>query len=406
MIQEICRTDLCTGCAACVNICSNSAISMQSDEKGFLRPVVSPEHCVDCGDCIRVCAQNDRKSPIQEGKIIAALAIDDEIRAKSSSGGVFSLLAEKTIQEGGLVFGAAIGENHKVQHMMVDSLDNLCLLQGSKYVQSEVADCYKKVKEHLEKGKKVLFSGTPCQADALVRVLGRNYNNLLIVDIVCHGVPSQKVLQKFISSRESALGKKAISVNFREKDPGWESFSTLIQYDDGTREIDNSYYYFFVQNYCLRDSCSQCLYSNVKRIGDLSLGDFWGYKESAPEHIENDDLGISLVSINSEKGEAALRSIKRKLDYAMRSREEAVKGNPVLLYPCAAHERSSEFWSDFQKMDWDELVDKYKISREKKRDKISPSDRTYYAKPYQQRHKLHLIHCAKNALKNKIRGLI
>lgn len=404
-MQQVCIPVFCTGCADCANSCPKAAITMAADEKGFLRPAIAQDLCVDCGLCKKLCPQNERLAPVREGKIYAALAVSDEVRAKSSSGGIFSLLAEKTLREGGVVFGAAMDGNLRVRHMMADTEEKLDLLRGSKYVQSEIGDSYKQAKECLEQGRPVLFSGTPCQVDALQHFLGKEYEKLLTVDILCHGVPSPAVLRKFIESREQAAGKKVVKINFRDKDPGWSAFSTTLFFEDGTKEIDNSYFYFFVRNYCLRESCSHCLYSSTKRVGDITLGDFWGYKESAPEHIEDDDLGISLVSVNTEKGAAAFRAVKTKLDCAPRGIEEATKGNPVLVHPCAHHERSAEFWEDFPALGWDALVEKYGVSREKKRDKIPAVDREYYARPYKQRHFRYLIHCAKLDVRKTIRRL-
>lgn len=376
---------------------------MEPDQKGFLYPIINQDICIDCGLCRKICPQVERVAPTKrESRVLAALAIDDNLRAKSSSGGIFSLLAEQTLHDGGVVFGAALANDLLVQHIMVDASEDLAELRGSKYVQSRIGDCYRQVIKFLKQGKKVLFSGTPCQVDALKHFLRNEYDNLITVDILCHGVPSQKVLTKFIKAKEATNKKKVVNINFREKDPGWTTFSTTIQYEDGTKEIDNSFYHFFINDFCLRDSCSQCLYSSINRSGDISLGDFWGYAESAPEHIENDDLGISLVLINTKKGEKSFQKVNRLLDSATRSINDAVKGNRVLEGPFLPNERSKEFWEDFEKMTWDELVEKYNISRKKKPDQISSEDRLYYAKPYKKRHKRHLIHCLRMNLIKKL----
>ncbi len=402
-MQLICDPKLCTGCSACANGCPKTAITMAADEKGFLRPTIAQDLCVDCGLCKQLCPQDERNAPTLEGRIYAALAVNDDLRAKSSSGGIFSLLAEKTLREDGVVFGAAMDENLHVRHIMANTQEGLELLRRSKYVQSEMGDCYRQAREQLEQGKTVLFSGTPCQIDALKHFLGKEYGNLLTVDILCHGVPSPAVLRKFIESREQAAQKKVIKINFRDKDPGWSSFSTTLTYADGTKEVDNSYYYFFVRDYCVRESCAQCLYSSTKRVGDISLGDFWGYKESAPEHIEDDDLGISLLSVNTDKGIKAVQAIKSAIDIAPRLSKDATGGNPLLVHPFIPHARSAEFWSDFPKMEWDSLVEKYDITRKKKHDNLSAEDRAYYAIPYKKRHMRHLIHCAKDKILKKLR---
>ena len=203
-MQIICEPDLCTGCAACANVCEKSAISMRADQKGFLRPVISQDNCINCGLCRKICPQVERVAPTKrEGRVLAALAIDDNIRANSSSGGIFSLLAERTLHDGGVVFGAALTDDLLVQHVMVGVSEGLAKLRGSKYVQSEIGDCYRQVIRFLKQGKKVLFSGTPCQIDALKRFLGKEYDNLITIDILCHGVPSQKVLTRFIQDKEA-----------------------------------------------------------------------------------------------------------------------------------------------------------------------------------------------------------
>ena len=406
MNKQICKTELCTGCAACMNVCCHHAIDMYPDNKGFLRPTINAERCLDCGACRAACPQNSRIAPERAGSFYAALAIDDALRKASSSGGIFSLLAEWTLSKHGVVFGAALEEDLKVRHIMVDSIEKLPKLRGSKYVQSEIGRAYQEVERQLKQGKTVLFSGTPCQVYALKHFLRTDYDNLLTVDILCHGVPSPTVLHKFLVSKERNRKAHVVGIDFRAKDPGWSTFSTMLYFNDGTKEIDNSYYYFFVRNYCLRDSCAHCLYACTERVGDITLGDFWGYQESAPEHIENDDLGISLVSVNTKRGQAAFQRISSKLDSAPRTAEDAVKGNRVLIQPFVPHEFSHEFWNDFPVLEWDELVEKYGISREKMTDTMSAEDRAYYARPYKQRHARHLVHCAKNKVLGRLKRFL
>jgi coenzyme F420-reducing hydrogenase beta subunit len=376
---------------------------MAQDTSGFFYPLIEETRCINCHQCVKTCPQNSKPSLHPEGTIYAALAVSDILRESSSSGGVFSVIAKSMLRKNGVVFGATLDRNLSVRHTAIKNESELPQLRGSKYVQSYIGDSYKIAKEYLEKGKAVLFSGTPCQIDALYHFLGKDYKNLLTIDILCHGVSSPIVFRKFIDNKETSSGKKVIGVNFREKDPGWGSFSTSILYDDGTKEIDNSYYYFFVKDFCNRGGCANCAYAKPKRIGDITLGDFWGYRESTPEHIENDDRGISFVSINTEKGKKVFKSIKRDLGIAKRTIEEASLQNPILRQPALSNERSKEFWEDFPKLNWDELAEKYSISREKKEDHYSKEDREYYARPYKQRHRRHLIHCAKNSVLNRFR---
>lgn len=384
----ICDPLCCSGCSACGSACPQAAITMQPDAKGFLHPVIDASSCVNCGLCRRVCPQNDALAHREHLQVYAGLAVQDRVRARSSSGGIFSLLAAAAIRKQGVVFGAALDRDLTVRHIMAESLEEVEKLRGSKYVQSDLGDAYQKAAEQLAAGRFVLFSGTPCQIDGLYHFLGsRPKENLLTVDILCHGVPSPAVFRKFVESKPC----KCVSVNFRKKDPGWDSFSTELTYENGKTEIDNSYYYFFNGSYCLRDSCYRCKYSNVNRVGDITLGDFWGYRESPPEYIENDDLGISFICINTIKGQTELKKIRRELALAERSMQEAVRGNPILSHPPIANAEFAGFWEDFPNRSWDELVEKYGIQREKRKDRLSKEQRSYYGRSFRLRHTRHRL---------------
>lgn len=385
-MTQICEPVVCTGCSACANICPKSAVQMRPDCKGFLRPAINPSSCVECGLCAKTCPQNDTLEHRTPGRVFAGLAINDQVRADSSSGGIFSLLAASMIKNNGVVFGAALDKDLSVRHILIDSLEGIAELRGSKYVQSDIGDAYQKVKEQLAVGVPVLFSGTPCQIDALYHCLGNGAkDNLLTVDILCHGVPSPAVFRKFVTQREA----KCISINFRKKDPGWDSFSTELTYEDGVTEIDNSYYYFFNGSYCLRESCHQCKYSNVSRVGDITLGDYWGYSERSPEYIENDDLGISFVSVNSRAGQEAISEIKHKAVLEKREIQDAMRGNPILMHPPTPSEKCKDFWEDFQSLTWEDLTSRYHISREKRQDRLTQEQRKYYQKSFRIRHLRH-----------------
>ena len=387
-MNQVCDPAYCSGCSACANICPKSALQMQPDYKGFLRPVINSTECVECGLCVRMCPQNSNLEVNNHSQVFAGLAINDRLRVSSSSGGIFSLLAEATIKKNGVVFGAALGKDMTVRHIMIDSLECISVLRGSKYVQSDIGITYKQAKEQLAIGRPVLFSGTPCQIDALNHYIENHLkDNLLTVDILCHGVPSPAVFRKFLERGP----KKCISVNFRLKDPGWDSFSTELTYEDGGTEIDNSYYYFFNGSYCLRDSCYRCKYSNFNRVGDISLGDFWGYHETAPEYLENDDLGISFISVNTNLGQTAMEEIKRKTVLVRRTMVEAAKGNPILLYPPIPNNNCDAFWTDFPNLSWAELVDKYHISRDKRNGRLSRGQQGHSYTSFMFRHVMHKI---------------
>lgn len=402
-MNEICKKEECTGCSACVNICGRQAITMKPDEKGFMYPFIDRSLCVNCGMCEKICPSIKLFPFNEQGEIYAALAKDDLLRSKSSSGGIFSILADRVLKQGGVVFGAAFQGNVTVSHVWVSDQEKLSVLRGSKYIQSNIGNSYKEAKSFLEQGKQVLFSGTPCQIAGLKSYLQKDYTNLLTVDLLCHGVPSSAVFRKFIDYQEEKNGSRITNVSFREKVPGWQQFSVKLCFGNGTEQIDNSFLRVFLEDKVLRECCHHCKYIGTKRTGDITLGDFWGYRESGPELIENDDLGISLVSLNTEKGRKAFFDNRRKIDWASRTIESAMPGNPTFTKAAEKSKDADVFWADFNAMSWPQLVEKYGLVSEPAKDGMSPEQRSYYAQPYTYRHRRHLIHHWKMKLLRKIK---
>lgn len=291
----------CCGCGACFNTCPKGAISMQHNEEGFLVPVVSEEKCIDCGLCLKACpAVNEKRDNSNEPDCYAAQA-PDEIREISSSGGIFTLLAEEILSRGGYVCGAAFREDWSVHHIIVDNKDDLAKLRGSKYVQSDTEKCYSEIRKLLKNGKQVLFSGTPCQVAGLYTFLGKKeYDTLYTVDIFCHGAPSPGVWKKYIN--ESFSLDKIKSINFRDKSAiGWSCSHVAITDIGGKKHVTNDYTKWFHQSIILRPSCESCRYSRLPRPADISLGDWWGISQVAPQL--NDSKGLSNVLLNSFKGQ-------------------------------------------------------------------------------------------------------
>lgn len=296
----------CCGCGACLNACPKGAISMIENSEGFLVPSVDSSLCIDCSLCLKACpALNEKRATNPEPECYAAQAHDD-IRSISSSGGIFTPLAEAILNRGGLVCGAAFRNDWTVHHIIVDQKEDLAKLRGSKYVQSDTEDCYKRIKALLKDGKWVLFSGTPCQVAGLYTYLGKDYDTLLTVDIFCHGAPSPGVWKRYL--RENYEPGSIANVNFRDKKAiGWSCSHVAITLKNGKKEVSDNYTKWFHSSIILRPSCENCKHNKLPRPGDISLGDWWGISQIDPKL--NDGKGLSNVLINTPKGKALYESV-------------------------------------------------------------------------------------------------
>ena len=333
----------CCGCHACATVCTKHCITMQSDEEGFLYPVVDKDTCTDCGLCEKVCPVINQSEPRKPLKVYAAKNKNEEIRRQSSSGGIFTLLAEKVINEGGVVFGARFNENWDVIHSWTDTIEGIAAFRGSKYVQSTIGDTYREARDFLKQGRKVLFSGTPCQIAGLKKYLRRDYDNLLTVDVVCHGVPSPLVWRIYLNeTREQLRAKRGVGKNsvplsmdelpvitgisFRDKTNGWKKFGFRLRYAafkaaentvsasaiNEEKELlqefhDNLFMKGFLANLYLRPSCYACAARSGKSGSDISIADFWGVQNFYPEF--DDDKGVGLILVNSDKGKCTYAEV-------------------------------------------------------------------------------------------------
>lgn len=347
-MNEIVKKELCCGCGVCVNVCPVNCIEMYVDKEGFYYPHINEEKCIGCGLCKKRCPNTNIDKLNDLPETFAFINSDDEIRKRSSSGGMFWCLAENVIRSGGVVYGASYSDDYRnVEHVMVDKITDLILLQGSKYIQSCINNLYLEVKEKLDDKKLVLFTGTPCQIAGLHSFLGKKYDNLISVDFICHGVPSNMVWEKYLQYRERVAGAKCVNLNFRKKTKGWKKYSLEMKFENGkTYEkvaAKDKYMQTYLKDICLRESCYQCKHRGFERKSDFTLADFWGIQRICPEM--NDGLGTSLVFIHSLKGKELFGKIACNHIILQVDREKAVQSNPSMIKSPERNEKRDLFIS-------------------------------------------------------------
>lgn len=344
----------CCGCGACVQACPHSCISMHADKEGFLYPESDPGKCVNCNLCEKVCPVDyaDAVEIHTPQRTFVSCSTNDDIRKNGSSGGMFQTIAEYVIGLGGVVFGARFDKQWNVIH---DYTDNICGIQdfcGSKYIQSKIGECFKQARSFLDEGRTVLFSGTPCQIHGLKKYLRKEYDNLLTIDFVCHGVPSPAVWHSYLNytANRNGISTEHISgISFRDKRTGWKKYSLTIRKQDGIVEslpfMKNSYMNLFLKDLILRPSCYTCKFKNGTNVSDITLGDFWGVSDICPE--QDDDRGLSIVLINSFKGNeiiSKLESIKiQSLDF-----QQCIHKNPSYIGAAKELPDRIPFWHIFE----------------------------------------------------------
>lgn len=365
---EILHKEDCCGCEACRQCCPHKCISMKKDEEGFLYPIIDKTKCVECGLCERVCPvlnPYDEHLPIS---ISAFTHSDESIRMNSSSGGFFTKIAAAIIEQGGVVFGVCFDDEWRVVHSYIDKKEKLSLLQGSKYVQSSIADSYINAKRFLQDGVPVLFTGTSCQIAGLKRFLRKDYDLLYTMDVICHGVPSPQVWKDYLHSISSVSDIESIS--FRNKSTGWKNFSFAIRGKDNSMFVEpftqNLFMKGFLNNFFLRPSCYNCPSKKGKANSDFTVGDFWGVDKKHPEL--DDDKGISVVLINTTKGDVLYQSCgieKKQVSYS-----DVVEHNRAMVASPYKEWYNTLFWYGFankgvEAIDW-LLNIKYKASKLKR----------------------------------------
>ena len=359
--KALCSPEQCTGCMACVNSCRHQAIVIYTDEKGFYRPIAIEENCIDCGACSNVCPAISSKSFFSP--IISTYACwskDEQIRRNSSSGGLFSTIAQSVIQNGGIVYGVKLSQEMEAVVSSSDLEKSISPFVGSKYVQCHISNhTFRDVKKSLDSGKQVLYTGTPCQIAGLKHFLKKEYRNLLTVDFLCHGVPSPKLFKEYIKWLENQYQKKITNFQFRDKKKSWHLFNMLIRFHDGTycEKYRNDDYFFqlFLNNYTLPDSCFKCLYTRPERVSDITMGDYW----ININKIKDDDKGLSVAIINSEKGQILFEQCKDVIKYQLLKREDVIKKYSYLNYPSSRPTTYHSFWDDYKRISLSDLFLKY-----------------------------------------------
>lgn len=353
---EVIGYDKCTGCYGCLNTCPiHNAIEFRLTDEGFYKPFKTNE-CVHCGYCQEGCPviKKVNNNVKEELEVYSCWSRDENIVKNSSSGGIFSELAKVYLESNGVVFGAK-WQDGEIVHVGITKLEELEELQKSKYLQSKIEYSYTKVKEYLKEGKKVLFVGTPCEVAALKLVI--EHQDLVTVDLICHGVPSYSTYRKYI---EEILKKnpKELKVDFRNKDTGWENFNLAFK-NENKIIIQNNHrkdiwFKGFLADVYLNKSCYNCEFRTLPRFADITLGDFWG----VPQELKNIN-GTSVVTINSKKGKELFEKIKNKIECKETTFEVAHRGNPCLYNHQLNDDKREKFYRDFSNKSFEELHKKY-----------------------------------------------
>lgn len=345
----------CPGCHACFNVCPVHAISMKADEEGFLYPVIDEERCIHCGLCARVCQifNQEKDSHQIPTKAYACMNRNEGERLASSSGGVFIALVRYVISRGGCVFGAAFDAHMALSHAMAEDMEGCRAFMGSKYLQSRIGRSFGEAKKQLDKGRLVLFSGTPCQIHGLKLFLRKDYENLIAVDLACHGVPSPLVFQKYLGDLAKTHHSPVVSFRFRAKSTGWQNFSSEAAFAGGsavtTPHGDCPFMKGFLTNLYLRPSCYACGNKEGNRWCDLTLGDYWGV--SGKEADMDDDKGTSVVFTHTEKGENLLKEAGPAVIMRETSGPYALSHNSAIVRSVPENRQRRDFFRDFHKED-------------------------------------------------------
>ena len=365
MIQLFDEKENCCGCTACMNICPQRAINMVADDEGFKYPEINQKLCIECKMCKKVCTfQNgyNTKNNLKEPLVYAAKHKKDEIRMSSSSGGTFTAISDYVLDEKGVVYGVQFDGYFNVIHGRASNKEDRDKFKGSKYVQSDLSDIFQIIKKDLNNSLLVLFTGTPCQCAGLKAYLTKctvSMENLLLCDIVCHGTPSPLMWKEYLHFCETANKSKIINYEFRSKILGWHTHTEASTYLNGKVDykssLSQSEKSLFYSHNTLRIACHNCRYTNLQRISDITIADFWGIEKSIPDF--DDNKGVSLIMVNTPKGQDLFGHIKPALKCCESDTKKCFQ--PQLQHPCKPSSKRDEFWKDYYTKGYPYIIKKY-----------------------------------------------
>lgn len=360
---EIKEKSQCCGCTACSSVCPKKAIVMKQDEEGFMYPIIDKSKCVNCGLCDKVCPIKNVKENKNSQHAYIFQNADDKIRRESTSGGAFTAIAEYVIDNNGIVYGAVFDDKYKVIHKGIDNKEELYKFRNSKYVQSEMENCYSEIKEYLNKGKLVCFSGTSCQVEGLKNYLGKHYENLILVDVVCRAVPSPLIWKKYLNMRKKQY-KDISKIMFRDKYYGYK-YSNLSIYNKNSdkkqeyhKGVDSDpYLRAFFTNICDRPSCYECKFKKLHRESDISIWDCFNVEKFDKNF--DDDKGTSRVLTHTENGKNIIDILNQKNKVAEIDVEKATNGFFAMFQPVKKNGKREQFFKDANQLSEEELFNKY-----------------------------------------------
>lgn len=358
MVNEKEKKDCC-GCRVCELVCPQHAIRMVEDKKGFRYPVIDPSLCNRCGLCDKKCAFNGHYKHFGDNpEVLAVKHRDEQVRKTSTSGGMFVAISDEVLKRSGVVYGAGYGDGFYVCHKRAETKEQRDEFRGSKYVQSDLNNTFLYIKNDLIDNRTVLFSGTPCQVASLNSFLGKDYENLITVDLLCHGTPSNKIWLDYINVIEKTNRRRVVNVNFRDKTDGWHRPKTKIVFEgDQPKKTkgEQAFFQLFIPNFISMPACHNCKFRSFRRPGDITLGDFWGIENGMPDF--DDNKGVSLVLVNSLRGKEFIETISKEL--IIKRSEKKYCAQDQIVEPVPMHPKCERFWREYQKHGMEYVMTKY-----------------------------------------------